>query len=478
MPGCQFENFDITISGEQPPYQVAATYQHLTAHGLFYQDATQSLWREYLRRLGDVTAVPGEDLITAAGGQLFDELMQEEIRDLWISARYDLDRSSEGGLRLRLFLHSPAVASLPWESLYDRRRRQAFGANDRIALVRVKNLISYIGHSRSIAAELPVKIMLAVAEDPGGNLDVKQEIDGIGHTLSSLTPDKITLVTREGRFSIHDLRQTLLTEEPDILHLISHGQPDGLLLWQGNAPQMVPASSFQATLEQAQSVKLAFLNACLAGQPASEAPFASLAQRLLQAGLPAVIAMQFEIWDGAAIQFSRFLYEALVTEPCAGAIDLAVGHARSNLYISDPNRIDYATPVLWLNAADGVIFRLPEHPATRPVQPTQAATHPLADSVLAPTPAEMDLEALEAWFEAVPRWDRNKVADPNAKILLNSRQRNLDRADDLLKELRRLDREQQAGLVRKAPIEAALQEFEIQRREVERLTQILLDNLG
>ena len=59
-----------------------------------------------------------------------------------------------------------------------------------------------------------------------------------------------------------------------------------------------PAADYS---EHASSVKLAF-NACLASAPPLAAPERS---RLLQAGLPAVIAMQAEIRDDAAIHFAN-----------------------------------------------------------------------------------------------------------------------------------------------------------------------------
>ncbi len=58
---------------------------------------------------------------------------------------------------------------------------------------------------------------------------------------------------------------------------------------------MTPSASLQTILEHASSVKLAFLNARLAGVSTGHSPLQSVAGRLLQAGLPAVIAMQAEI---------------------------------------------------------------------------------------------------------------------------------------------------------------------------------------
>ena len=122
-------------------------------------------------------------------------------------------------------------------------------------------------------------------------------------------------------------------------------------------------------------MKLVFLNACLAGQVDSTRPFAGIAHQLLQSGLPAVIAMRYEILDHSAANFASGVYEALVSGQGRGHIDAAVSIARNNLYINDPNRVDYATPILWLNAEDGRILPIddPQRSAasTSPAQPSR-----------------------------------------------------------------------------------------------------------
>ena len=100
------------------------------------------------------------------------------------------------------------------------------------------------------------------------------------------------------------------------------------------------------------------LNACLAGQSSDRTPFTTVGPQLLQTGIPAVVAMQYKIHDEDAVEFAQYLYEELLVGPCPGHIDAAVSYARSNLYVSHPDRFSFGTPVLWLNARDGQIFHL------------------------------------------------------------------------------------------------------------------------
>ena len=298
-----------------------------------------------------------------AGSRLFQDLMRGDIRDLWISARSDLEQHQVDGLRLRLALQPPAVAALPWESLYDPDRKSAFAASGRTPLVRVENLFRYVGRPRPLRASLPVKILIAAPEDPSAQIDAESEIAATQQMLKKIGAGTFLVNILSGRFSIVDLRRRIEAQQPDILHVISHGLPDGIQLWQRGRPRLVSSASMRSTLERSTSVKLVFLNACLAGVGSEEIAFTSVGSQLLQAGVPAVIAMQFSIREDAAIDFAQFLYEELVMGTCPGTIDAAVAYARSSLYSLNPGDFSFGTPILWLNAEDGLIFDLDPSPS-------------------------------------------------------------------------------------------------------------------
>ena len=479
MPVCQYRNFDVTIAGNQPPYAVVANYRGASAQGSFHHDVHHDLWRDYTSILNDLRRAPGEKTLTGLGAHLFEHLLSADLRDLWLQARNDLDDLDAPSLRLRLNVHPPAVAALPWESLYDPRRRQPFGADPSIALVRVANHVGYTGRPRALTAQLPLRILIVAVDDPEG-MDAAAEVAAVETVLAPLRPHQIELHTAAGRFDIHALRRRLHDVQPDVLHLITHGDPDGLLFWTTDGePTLVTGAQIQATLRQIDSLKLVFLNACLAGQPNQETSYAAVAERLLQTGLPAVIAMQYEIADQAAVHFAGFLYEALVGGTCPGAVDHAVGIARSNLYIDAPHRLGYITPVLWLNTEDGLIFRLASQGALPPE--ITAPKPPTVEDDPAPLPPppriDVDLAEKEAWLASLPRYDRDRLS-ADARIVFDSRRNVLADAQRLLDELRRLDAQQSDGTVLAAPIRRALDRFAQLRREVDRLTQILVSNVG
>jgi hypothetical protein len=84
-------------------------------------------------------------------------------------------------------------------------------------------------------------------------------------------------------------------------------------------------------------------------------PFAGIAPGLIRQGIPAVIAMQFEVTDTAAAIFGHEFYLALA-DGCP--VDQAAAEARKAMYASDCD-VEWATPVLYLRASDGRIFDTP-----------------------------------------------------------------------------------------------------------------------
>lgn len=356
MARCDFENFDITIRGSAPPYGVIAHYRRQSAQGEFAADITQSEWRNLDRQIEHTILAPSEKALTSAGSRLFTTLMRGDVRELWSAARSDLDQERVGGVRIRLDLLPPPVAALPWEVLYDPDRRQALAADARTPLVRVEHSLRLTQPPRSLRIAWPLTLLLAAPEDPAGQINAAAEIRAVKRMLDGFGPERIRVTTMSGRFSLLDLGVELEAHRPDILQLITHGGPEGLELWQQGLPATSPSAALRAMVERSPSVKLAFLNACLAGRSSERLPLHSVAEQLLQAGLPAVIAMLYEIRDDAAIEFARRLYEELTAGACPGAIDAAVALARGGLRAHNPGDFSYGTPALWLNAEDGLIF--------------------------------------------------------------------------------------------------------------------------
>ena len=77
-----------------------------------------------------------------------------------------------------------------------------------------------------------------------------------------------------------------------------------------------------------------------------------LAPALVQAEIPAVIAMQFAMPDETAARFARQIYHFLAMNL---PLDRAITEARINIFAYDDTF--WAVPVLFMRSQDGVIWK-------------------------------------------------------------------------------------------------------------------------
>ena len=132
-------------------------------------------------------------------------------------------------------------------------------------------------------------------------------------------------------------------------------------------------------LHDHESLRVAILNACEGARtsPHSIRSPAS-AQTLVQQGIPAVIAMQFEIADDVASTFAHEFYGALAD---GYPIDAALTEARKAIFAAGRD-VEWGTPVLYLRAPDGRIFDIEAanpQPDQQPEGDSTSANHSPAD---------------------------------------------------------------------------------------------------
>ena len=157
------------------------------------------------------------------------------------------------------------------------------------------------------------------------------------------------------------LRRRLRQEEFHVFHFVGHGfyKPDwgdGVLVMEdrNGRSHEVPGEELGGLLHEYDLTRLAVLNACEGARGGVSDPFAGVAQSLIQQGLPAVVAMQFEITDDAAIIFAHELYAAIADGyPLEAALAEARGAIRD-----EGNLTEWGTPVLYSRAPDGRLFDL------------------------------------------------------------------------------------------------------------------------
>jgi hypothetical protein len=242
---------------------------------------------------------------------------------------------------------------------------------------------------------LRILVMISSPRDPHfAQLDVEQEWTKLHGTLGGLEQAGLVRLERLEAATLPVLRQQLRRDDWHVFHFIGHGgfdphAQDGLVVLEDPAggSQLVTAQALGVPLHNHDPLRLVVLNACEGARADPTDPFAGTAQTLIQQGIPAVVAMQFEITDLAAIAFTGELYGAVAD---GYPLDAALSQARQAIY-TDVSEIEWATPVLYLRAPDGRIFDV------APIR--QAATPPSPAATAAPaarpgtTPAELPAAA-------------------------------------------------------------------------------------
>ncbi len=293
------------------------------------------------------------------GQKLFRSLFTDEIRAAYLASHNDVVRQGKG-LRVKLTLDAPELANYPWEFLYDPSTGQFLSLFEDTPVVR------YIELARPI---LPLTIspplqILAVASSPKdfAPLDLAQERRNLSKALDTLLQAGLVELDWLASATLDALREQLLKRQYHIFHFIGHGgfdegEQDGILIFE-NANQYanrVSGERLAVILGNHRTLRLAILNACEGARTSQQDPFAGTAMTLVRTGnLPAVVAMQFEITDTAAIDFASGFYAAIAT---GRPVDAAVSDGRQAIF-ADDNDVEWSTPVLYLRAPDGVIFRV------------------------------------------------------------------------------------------------------------------------
>jgi hypothetical protein len=300
--------------------------------------------------------VPDEKLVQELGAELFDWLFAGDARVLLDSSRQQAAREgSDQWLRLVLRIRPPELATLPWEFLYDTRRDDYLSLSN--PLVRYPEVLEPI---RPLAVSPPLRILGMVARPSDrSQLDVELEKQWLLEAVADLTDDGRVDVTWVPGQSWRELRRAMNQQQWHIFHFIGHGGFDHdtgegfIALGEDGGTYRLAASKLAQLLGPHHSLRLVLLNSCESAQADNRELFSSTATALMRRGIPAVMAMQYEISDRAAIEFARAFYEAVAD---GLPVDLAVRDARMAVSLARPNSLEWGTPVLYLRPSSGQIF--------------------------------------------------------------------------------------------------------------------------
>jgi hypothetical protein len=208
--------------------------------------------------------------------------------------------------------------------------------------------------------------MLVITASPPDyqTLQVEKERENLDRALGHLVAAGLLEIEWLDHVTPALLRRTLDSNLGlHILHYIGHGEVSergGYLALEADAEsssRSVDGRRLTAMVRDCQQMRLVTLNTCRGARSKAKDPFASVAMALSRTRVPAVVAMQHEIRDNAAITFSRAFYGRLAT---GWSVYEAMSEARKALYIDLGADVEWFIPVLYSRSPDGIIFKRAE----------------------------------------------------------------------------------------------------------------------
>jgi hypothetical protein len=358
-------DFDLEIGiGSGRSYPVAVIRSPAgEAHSTMTFPYEEQELKDYLEKVQNALVGSGAVRRQAAqaveefGTRLFEELFTRDVRSCYDVSLREAARQ-DVGLRVKLRIQAPDLAALPWEFLYDQRQGRY------VCLSRLTPLVRYLELPQSVqplTIKLPLRILCMIAspsdQDP---LDIAREQGRIQEALNGLVEKGLVELTWLPGQTSHDLLRAMQSGPWHIFHFIGHGGFDpstdeGLLALANDQGKtsLLSASQLGTLLADHRSLRLVLLNACEGARGDQHDLFSSTAATLARSGIPAVLAMQYEISDKAAIECTRTFYETIAS---GMPVDAAVAEARKAISLGVSNTLEWGTPVLYMRSSSGALF--------------------------------------------------------------------------------------------------------------------------
>jgi CHAT domain-containing protein len=284
------------------------------------------------------------------GSNLFNVLLQADVRRLYDQARY-LHRNRK--LNMVFTSMIPWVADLPWEFAYD-PGSQAFLATGDVRFVR--NVLTAVPADKIEPVQRALKILVVSAQPTGTiPLSAEEEVSKIRRAFRPLIDAGGVWIDVLPRATPAKFHSKVRSNSYDIVHFIGHGEFNeadgtGYLLFSDDKNQPMPLStSVLKDILRGRGVRLMFLNACDTGRGSRADYNKGVAPGLVADGVPAVLANQYAVLDGAATVFSLHFYSCLTQGLSLGD---AVRESRIALKYSGGDLMSWAVPVLFARNPD------------------------------------------------------------------------------------------------------------------------------
>jgi len=362
----QYLNFDLHIaSSTTQGYPLRADSELGQAPGICKLNVAAPDIKERLAAIAEEKTEP----LPLLGEQLAQCLLADEIKELFLKTVGAAQGQKKTGVRVRLRIDPPELAALPWELMRLDTGPLAVSTTHVITrFIELKDV-----PMRDLAAPRPIRVLGIIPQ--GSGLDVAREKAALDKAVTKLG-DALTLTWLEGIVTTDRVREALGEADYHVIHFIGHGQSkSGEANLQLNDDYgdecTVSAEESAGFFRNRDSVRLVVLNACQSATPSPTNNMTGVAQQTVGHGVPAVVAMQWEINDRVAQKFAQMFYQTLCIGLEAGEVDTAVTRARAALHDEYKGKREFATPILFLRAADGQLWhQAAEVPAAKRDQKT------------------------------------------------------------------------------------------------------------
>lgn len=304
-------------------------------------------------------ASPAED-----GERLFDWLFEDDqLKKAWAEVQ---GQQAQRRVRLRVDAAAPELHAIPWELL--RERSNGSVALD-LAAASATPFSRYLAGKWQPGGPIlkrPIKMLVVIANPSNLAKFDLAEVDAAAEwaTLEQVTAGlDVELVRLAEPCTLVGL-EAELKKGYHILHFVGHGsyserqgmaalymadEQNQVALAKGtDLAEMLGRQLADSDPAEEDQLRLVCLFSCQTATRSPADAFRGLAPQLVQAGVPAVVAMQDLVPVATAREFSRVFYQRLLHH---GQVDLASNEARSALLTEKAS--DAYVPVLFMRLRDG-----------------------------------------------------------------------------------------------------------------------------
>lgn len=316
------------------------------------------------RQSAACSAGPALELRKRFGNELFRGLFTPIVAKLWDDIQGRIKGGQFAGVQMRLWFEEANAAITPWELLHNGIRLDVAGDGSGFLAIQPQvSLTRFLPGAEATFLPTHEKInVLSVAWNPQAAAFANLTATMLTSMRTKIASDpKIDLLRQLTDIPLSQLGTAL--NDVHVAHVLAHGLEGTIVLAdETGKPQAVTQTDFALAFQQRSSLRLVILASCHSGQVTTGGLFHAIATQLIQAGVPAVIAMQYPAVNfETTAEFTAILFAELAK---GVALDAAVNAGRLALATTSPQVSDalhqreWSEPVLYLGSRTAQLLNL------------------------------------------------------------------------------------------------------------------------